>query len=177
MGRRPPRSTLFPYTTLFRSELVEHHGDFVPITHALNPVKRIALAVFDGQLPDSAGELGGEFQPLGFEGSFQVHHFSVRHSIFQFSDCPLPPVRGRRASLTPTTYAPPGGRSRLLPGEPLSSEPNSGPYTPFAPPPRSWLVSLAPRRPDRVAPALPRRGPGLHRTTPESPHKTRIARS
>src|SRR2546430_10969029 len=29
MIRRPPRSTLFPYTTLFRSGLVEHHGDRV----------------------------------------------------------------------------------------------------------------------------------------------------
>src|SRR2546425_2604260 len=25
MIRRPPRSTLFPYTTLFRSQLVQHH--------------------------------------------------------------------------------------------------------------------------------------------------------
>src|SRR2546430_8183410 len=25
MIRRPPRSTLFPYTTLFRSEVVHHH--------------------------------------------------------------------------------------------------------------------------------------------------------
>src|SRR2546430_8074002 len=27
MIRRPPRSTLFPYTTLFRSRGVRHHGD------------------------------------------------------------------------------------------------------------------------------------------------------
>src|SRR3989442_2708587 len=27
MIRRPPRSTLFPYTTLFRSERVRHHGE------------------------------------------------------------------------------------------------------------------------------------------------------
>src|SRR2546422_7980667 len=27
MIRRPPRSTLFPYTTLFRSEVREGHGD------------------------------------------------------------------------------------------------------------------------------------------------------
>src|SRR2546430_11299701 len=27
MIRRPPRSTLFPYTTLFRSQLVRHDGD------------------------------------------------------------------------------------------------------------------------------------------------------
>src|SRR3712207_7550237 len=26
MIRRPPRSTLFPYTTLFRSRTLEHHG-------------------------------------------------------------------------------------------------------------------------------------------------------
>src|SRR3712207_8522366 len=26
MIRRPPRSTLFPYTTLFRSDLAEHHA-------------------------------------------------------------------------------------------------------------------------------------------------------
>src|SRR5438445_9324904 len=29
MLRRPPRSTLFPYTTLFRSEKVSYHGKFV----------------------------------------------------------------------------------------------------------------------------------------------------
>src|SRR2546422_4415125 len=29
MIRRPPRSTLFPYTTLFRSELVLRHHDLV----------------------------------------------------------------------------------------------------------------------------------------------------
>src|SRR5256885_12435736 len=27
MIRRPPRSTLFPYTTLFRSEPLQHHGE------------------------------------------------------------------------------------------------------------------------------------------------------
>src|SRR2546421_13100882 len=29
MIRRPPRSTLFPYTTLFRSRLFRRHGDLV----------------------------------------------------------------------------------------------------------------------------------------------------
>src|SRR3712207_7756990 len=27
MIRRPPRSTLFPYTTLFRSDILTHHSD------------------------------------------------------------------------------------------------------------------------------------------------------
>src|SRR2546427_2709712 len=30
MIRRPPRSTLFPYTTLFRSRVVAHHSDPSP---------------------------------------------------------------------------------------------------------------------------------------------------
>src|SRR3989449_2246942 len=37
MIRRPPRSTLFPYTTLFRSRLEEHVGDPVPITIRSDP--------------------------------------------------------------------------------------------------------------------------------------------
>src|SRR3712207_8781199 len=31
MIRRPPRSTLFPYTTLFRSRDVEHHAHVAPV--------------------------------------------------------------------------------------------------------------------------------------------------
>src|SRR5438093_3795371 len=31
MIRRPPRSTLFPYTTLFRSEPLAHEGRFEPV--------------------------------------------------------------------------------------------------------------------------------------------------
>src|SRR3990167_6908071 len=33
MIRRPPRSTLFPYTTLFRSQTV---SSILPLTHAIN---------------------------------------------------------------------------------------------------------------------------------------------
>src|SRR2546430_6922846 len=31
MIRRPPRSTLFPYTTLFRSRAVPHNEDMLPV--------------------------------------------------------------------------------------------------------------------------------------------------
>src|SRR2546430_3871408 len=34
MIRRPPRSTLFPYTTLFRSQCVSHHLTFVAAVRA-----------------------------------------------------------------------------------------------------------------------------------------------
>src|SRR5256885_9251155 len=39
MIRRPPRSTLFPYTTLFRSPgLVKHTGTALPGTHTVEPI-------------------------------------------------------------------------------------------------------------------------------------------
>src|SRR3989442_10965933 len=34
MIRRPPRSTLFPYTTLFRSHGIDHQGDVLPLDGA-----------------------------------------------------------------------------------------------------------------------------------------------
>src|SRR5436309_11473565 len=41
MIRRPPRSTLFPYTTLFRSRWRHHHGGRVrPVRHPRKPDRR-----------------------------------------------------------------------------------------------------------------------------------------
>src|SRR5438270_8692561 len=46
---RPPRSTLFPYTTLFRSVL-EHHSDFVPWQQLAAEVgAEIAVVDIDGE--------------------------------------------------------------------------------------------------------------------------------
>src|SRR3712207_8479618 len=42
MIRRPPRSTLFPYTTLFRSRKTLHHlGKGLPLHYLLNLVEQI----------------------------------------------------------------------------------------------------------------------------------------
>src|SRR3712207_8856461 len=50
MIRRPPRSTLFPYTTLFRSgELLEQHGDIAVVVHQ-HRLDAIALQATDAQL-------------------------------------------------------------------------------------------------------------------------------
>src|SRR5258708_28854885 len=47
MIRRPPRSTLFPYTTLFRSVLVIFAQDFLPLDGAeLEFLAALAHAVF-----------------------------------------------------------------------------------------------------------------------------------
>src|SRR3712207_8194626 len=37
MIRRPPRSTLFPYTTLFRSRIVDRAGEIDEVTAAVPP--------------------------------------------------------------------------------------------------------------------------------------------
>src|SRR2546422_5333500 len=45
MIRRPPRSTLFPYTTLFRSNVHPHHVDATIIeTTALDAIERRAIS-------------------------------------------------------------------------------------------------------------------------------------
>src|SRR5687768_17810635 len=45
MLRRPPRSTLFPYTTLFRSKLTDAHPlAVVPFRHAFAESSNIGLA-------------------------------------------------------------------------------------------------------------------------------------
>src|SRR5256885_11872322 len=43
MIRRPPRSTLFPYTTLFRS----HHAEHLLARHAVEPPDRAEAGVVD----------------------------------------------------------------------------------------------------------------------------------
>src|SRR2546429_6765453 len=49
MIRRPPRSTLFPYTTLFRSEDAGHlERHFVRVHVVIGPVVQLHLEVDDG---------------------------------------------------------------------------------------------------------------------------------
>src|SRR2546430_2666826 len=51
MIRRPPRSTLFPYTTLFRSCLGQHARDLAPVHHhVVRPLdlRREAECLLDG---------------------------------------------------------------------------------------------------------------------------------
>src|SRR3712207_7085023 len=52
MIRRPPRSTLFPYTTLFRSVVGRREGAAAPLVAGLEPERRV-----DEVLPPRAGRL------------------------------------------------------------------------------------------------------------------------
>src|SRR3712207_8486070 len=70
MIRRPPRSTLFPYTTLFRSALVEvaeqfaHQAQFVVLgdDHVRRRVVRVGDHVVDRQLAVRSEEHTSELQ-------------------------------------------------------------------------------------------------------------------
>src|SRR3712207_8028048 len=54
MIRRPPRSTLFPYTTLFRSLLLPHVRQPAERVEALAAVARAAAGVGNGEVFDNA---------------------------------------------------------------------------------------------------------------------------
>src|SRR5438034_3668278 len=53
MIQRPPRSTLFPYTTLFRSPLLEHVGDHglhaAHVAHELELERRLPVLLAEVQ--------------------------------------------------------------------------------------------------------------------------------
>src|SRR5438034_3908623 len=74
MIRRPPRSTLFPYTTLFRSLLVLIHGGHNRVGHTEREIgdilgisqqavsyrfRRILRRARDGEVPRRRREAGG----------------------------------------------------------------------------------------------------------------------
>src|SRR3712207_7932469 len=63
MIRRPPRSTLFPYTTLFRSMAI---ALLVPVTFFMDPVPAVgamvtcsAMAIFAGDIPGTLLRIPG----------------------------------------------------------------------------------------------------------------------
>src|SRR5688572_31112236 len=63
MPRRPPRSTLFPYTTLFRSVVhAIREGDPLVIGHVLRGLLEARV-----EIPD-LGVRGGDLLPLELEG-------------------------------------------------------------------------------------------------------------
>src|SRR5260370_5122810 len=59
MIRRPPRSTLFPYTTLFRSRLLLRLAGLIPV---LGSISLCALPSWAGQAEDRSEEHTSELQ-------------------------------------------------------------------------------------------------------------------
>src|SRR3712207_7178147 len=77
MIRRPPRSTLFPYTTLFRS-VADHH----PATGALGCDVDVVEVAGDQQPLHPGGEPGGQLGPIevGQRGRRSEEHTSELQS-------------------------------------------------------------------------------------------------
>src|SRR5260221_2138796 len=74
MIRRPPRSTLFPYTTLFRSHATDQHGQKVPTARG----RRVQLGARDCRRADRrGGGLRTHVCLLGM-GAFPVDRKSTR---------------------------------------------------------------------------------------------------
>src|SRR3712207_8809048 len=90
MIRRPPRSTLFPYTTLFRSTKVVMRGD-----KSVNPEgNNNALYVLDGiPLPDlfpkrassSNGRFGGVDEGDGISGDRKSTRLNSSHANISYA--------------------------------------------------------------------------------------------
>src|SRR5256885_6223683 len=83
MIRRPPRSTLFPYTTLFRSHLELQRAHVQPFTRA---VARIGSVDHPG--PAVAGEHHGMLPPgrdLGAQGDRKSTRLNSSHLVISYA--------------------------------------------------------------------------------------------
>src|SRR5256885_12796350 len=73
MIRRPPRSTLFPYTTLFRSAVILRAvGEYAPehVTR-LAKLKKADIASEAERLADGTGWMPAIFKAIGSQGAAQ----------------------------------------------------------------------------------------------------------
>src|SRR5690349_22566921 len=88
MTRRPPRSTLFPYTTLFRSEGVAHRARAVgegQRREALGPVAahpdgRAAADAARGGRPH--GAVAGDLDDRSEEQRLNSSHVEISYAVF-----------------------------------------------------------------------------------------------
>ena len=103
MIRRPPRSTLFPYTTLFRSVLFPHSGTF-----SANPITMTggltAMELYDWQAVERVNGLAGRaVDGIGavIEKTGASACVTGRGSIFRVHMKESPPTNYREAFVTP----------------------------------------------------------------------------
>src|SRR5256885_8390280 len=84
MIRRPPRSTLFPYTTLFRSRDAEHlRAHVAEAQHRLGP-DHAAVQVAHPEDPDPARVLARERAHRGDRKSTRLNssHLVISYAVF-----------------------------------------------------------------------------------------------
>src|SRR5260221_5679451 len=87
MIRRPPRSTLFPYTTLFRSDLIVAGADVEALAIDVSPGGRVSghVTIEQGNVPapDISIDVGSAFARVEANGAFTVT--GVPEGEFPFS--------------------------------------------------------------------------------------------
>src|SRR2546421_8805571 len=118
MIRRPPRSTLFPYTTLFRSVSATVGAvGFVPTLRALEAGKRVALAnketlVIAGELMTrAAAASGAELLPVDRKSTrLNSSHDQISYAVFCLKKNNAP--RGRRISEYEIATRPDAGQEK-----------------------------------------------------------------
>src|SRR5688572_32164868 len=81
MIRRPPRSTLFPYTTLFRSERGAHEGGHQPVSIALGFVRQLTGGSLRGGWRQHDGDRAGA---AGDRKSTRLNssHSQISYAVF-----------------------------------------------------------------------------------------------
>src|SRR3712207_8352394 len=86
MIRRPPRSTLFPYTTLFRSEQQEDVRDepglLLHRQHAVADVLRHLRQRRDGEAADRGGGGGGVGRQDRKSTRLNSSHANISYAVF-----------------------------------------------------------------------------------------------
>src|SRR3712207_6140060 len=92
MIRRPPRSTLFPYTTLFRSQRCKG-GQFVAHVKALpgNPYDGHTLATV---IPDLEQTIGADLERIVTDAGYRGHHAPKERRVRVY-------VAGQKRGLSP----------------------------------------------------------------------------
>src|SRR3712207_7291428 len=87
MIRRPPRSTLFPYTTLFRSDLGGHHVLAEGALERLERAEEVGALAVEHVHEEKAREpelLGALPQPVGDRKSTRLNssHANISYAVF-----------------------------------------------------------------------------------------------
>src|SRR2546430_7745488 len=91
MIRRPPRSTLFPYTTLFRSGRPDI-GEGRPVGNRRDERRRVIRLEVESQLPGRAARRVGEHRAVALERAFALEdrkstrlnssHSQISYAVF-----------------------------------------------------------------------------------------------
>src|SRR2546425_3774989 len=80
MIRRPPRSTLFPYTTLFRSDLLQVRYEMLR-RHSVERVSIVDVATKFGVSRPTVYQAQAAFQQAGLSGLRSEEHTSELQSL------------------------------------------------------------------------------------------------